>query len=103
MANARRQKLQMKFEELLGTRNVYFQPPSSKQMSYTAIRFSPKVPDVRHANNSIYNKMDCYEVIVIAKSPEDPVNEKIMELPYCSFDRHYNADNLSHDVYTLYY
>lgn len=103
MANARRQKLQTKLEELLGTRNVYFQPPSSIQMNYTAIRYSPKKPDIRYANNLIYSKMNCYELIVIARRPEDPVNEKIMELPYCSFDRHYNADNLSHDVYTLYF
>lgn len=103
MANASRQNLQTKLEELLGTRNVYYQPPASTKMNYTAIRFSIKNMDIRYANNSIYSKMNCYELIVIARRPEDPVIEKIMALPYCSFDRHYDSDNLSHDVFTLYY
>lgn len=103
MANASRQNLQKKLEELLGTKNVYFQPPASTKMEYTAIRFSLKNIDVRHANNAIYSRMNCYEIIVIARRPEDPVNDKIMDLPYCKFDRHYDSDNLSHDVYTLYY
>lgn len=103
MANASRQNLQTKLEELLGSRNVYYQPPASKKMNYTAIRFSTKKIDFRHANNAVYSKLNCYELIVIATRPEDPVIEKIMELPYCSYDRHYDADNLSHDVFTLYY
>lgn len=103
MANASRQNLQKKLEELLGTKNVYFQPPASMKMEYTAIRFSLKNMDVRYANNAIYSRMNCYEIIVIARRPEDPVNDKIMDLPYCKFDRHYDSDNLSHDVYTLYF
>lgn len=103
MANARRQNLQMELEELLGTRNVYFQPPASTQMKYTAIRYSLKKMDARYANNLVYSRMNCYELIVIARRPEDPVIEKILSLPYCTFDRHYDADNLSHDVFTLYY
>lgn len=103
MANESRRNLQTKLEELLGTRNVYYQPPASKKMSYTAIRYSIKKMDKRYANNAVYSKLLCYEIIVIAQSPEDPVIEKIMALPYCTFDRHYDMDNLSHDVFTLYY
>ena len=103
MADVKQTELQAKLEKLLGTRNVYYQPPSSKQMSYTAIRYSLKDMNIRRANNSIYSKMNCYELIVISRQPDDPVNAKIMELPYCSFDRRYNSDNLCHDVYTLYY
>lgn len=103
MANASRQKLQTKLEELLGTKNVYYQPPASTKMEYTAIRFSIKKMDARYANNLVYSRMNCFELIVIARRPEDPVIEKIMALPYCSFDRHYDSDNLSHDVFTLYY
>ena len=33
---ASRLELQSKFEELLGSRNVYYQPPESIKMSYTA-------------------------------------------------------------------
>lgn len=96
-------KLQNKFEELLGTKQVYYQPPESMQMSYPAIRYSKKKPDVRYANDKKYSKMDCYEVIVMDFVPDNPVIEKILELPYTSHDRVYVSDNLNHDVITIFY
>lgn len=100
---ASRLELQSKFEELLGSRNVYYQPPESIKMSYTAIKYSRSDMDVRHADDATYSKMTKYELIVIAKNSDDPVIEKLLELPYCSYDRHYVGDNLHHDVLTLYY
>ena len=99
----RRLELQTLFEELLGSRNVYYQPPESIKMSYTAIKFSRSDIDIRHADDTAYSKMTRYEVTVIAKVPNDPVIDKILDLPYCSYDRHYVSDNLYHDVLTLYY
>ena len=99
----RRLELQTLFEELLGSRNVYYQPPESIKMSYTAIKFSRSDIDIRHADDTAYSKMTRYEVTVIAKVPNDPVIDKILDLPYCSYDRHYVSDNLHHDVLTLYY
>lgn len=96
-------KLQNKFEELLGTKQVYYQPPESIQMSYPAIRYSKKKPDVKYANDKKYSKMDCYEVIVMDFVPDNPVIEKILELPYTSHDRVYVSDNLNHDVITIFY
>lgn len=100
---ASRLTLQSKFEKLLGTRCVYYNSPESVIMGYPAIRFSKKKIDDRYANNKIYSSMNCYEVTVISTIPDDPVNDKIRALPYCSFDRHYTADNLDHDVYTIFY
>lgn len=100
---ASRLELQSKFEELLGSRNVYYQPPESIKMSYTAIKYSISDVDVRHADDTAYSKMTKYELVVIAKKPDDPVIEKLLELPYCSYDRHYVSDNMYHDVLTLYY
>lgn len=100
---ASRQQLQSKLEELLGSRNVYYQPPESIKMQYRAIRYSRKKIDVRHANDAKYSKMNCYELIVIDTKPNDAFVDKLLELPYCSFDRHYVADNLNHDVLTLYF
>lgn len=103
MSEASRLKLQSKFEELLESKCVYYNPPESMKMGYPAIRYSKKSIDVRYANNAKYSMMDCYEVIVISTEPDDPVNEKIMALPYCSFDRPYRAGGLDHNVYTLFY
>lgn len=100
---ANRLDLQSKLESLLGTRNVYYDPPTNIQMQYDAIRYTKKKPDVKHANDHKYKKLNCYEIIVIARKPDHPVIEKILDLPYSSYDRHYPANNLHHDVITLYY
>ena len=103
MANERRLMLQSKLEELLGSKNVYYQPPASKSMEYPAIRYSKSKIVTTFANNAVYSKRDRYEVIVIDRLPDNPVIDALLEMPYCVHDRHYVADNLNHDVLTLYY
>lgn len=100
---ASRLKLQTKLEELLENRNVYYQPPSSIKMSYPAIRYSKTKHNKKYANNKIYLKTNCYEIIVIATRPDIPVIDKLSELPMCNWNRRYIADNLYHDVFELYY
>lgn len=96
-------ELQSLLEELLGSKNVYYQPPESVKMQYDCIRYSKKNISSVYANNMKYLMRDCYELIVIAKRPDNPVIKKLLALPYCSYDRHYVADNLNHDVLTIYY
>lgn len=98
-----RLELQTTLEEILGSRNVYFQPPSSVRMQYPAIVYSRKDIEKRPADDSTYRKLPSYEVILIDKNPDSKYVEKIFDLPYCSFDRHYESDNLNHDVFTLYF
>lgn len=100
---ADRLDLQSILEEMLESRNVYYQPPESTKMQYDAIKYSKKTIMSRYANNAAYSMMDCYELIVIATRPDHPVIKKLLTLPYCSFDRHYVADNLNHDVLTIYF
>lgn len=98
-----RLELQSKLEELLGSKNVYYQPPASVKMKYPAIRYSKAGLRPDYANNSVYRKLTRYEITVIDRTPDNPVIDMLMELPYCSYDRHYVADNLNHDTLTLYY
>ena len=100
---ASRLELQKKLEELLGTKNVYYQPPETVKMIYPAIRYSKSRIETRKAEDSIYLKNTRYEVIVIDPRPDNPVIDKLLELPHCSYDRHYKSDNLNHDALTLYY
>ena len=94
--------LQTKLEELLGSRNVYYQPPESLKMEYPAIRYSRSDIISRNADNKKYSKFNRYEIIVIDKRPDNEVIEKILDLPHTAFDRHYIANNLNHDVITIY-
>lgn len=100
---ANRLELQSLLEELLGSKSVYYQPPESIKMQYPAIRYSKKTISSIYANNAKYSMQDCYELIVISRLPDNPVIKKLLELPYCSYDRSYVADNLNHDVLTIYY
>lgn len=95
--------LQSLLEELLESRNVYYQPPESTKMQYDAIRYSKKTIKSTYANNAKYLMRDCYELIVISRKPDSPVIKKLLALPYCSYDRHYVDDNLNHDVLIIYY
>lgn len=88
---------------ILGTKNCYFQPPSSVRMQYPAIVYSIKDIENRYADDKSYRKLPCYEMILIDKNPDNMFMEKLLDLPYCSFDRHYESDNLNHDVFTIYY
>lgn len=100
---ADRLDLQSLLEELLGSRNVYYDPPESTKMQYPAIRYSKKKINVVRANDTNYLMRDCYELIVISRKPDEPVIKQLLSLPYCSYDRPYTADNLHHDVLTIYY
>lgn len=100
---ATRLELQTKLESLLGSRNVYYQPPASIKMQYPAIRYSLNDIDTQKADNLPYIKTRQYQVIVIDKKPDNPVIDKLLELPLCSYDRHYVSENLNHDVLTLYF
>lgn len=98
-----RLELQTLLEELLGSRNVYYQPPASVQIEYDAIIYSRKIIENRHANDSVYKQDNAYELIAIYKNPDSELPKTISQLSMCSFDRHYTADNLNHDVFTLYW
>ena len=100
---ADRLELHSVLQELLGSSNVYYQPPESIKMQYDAIRYSKKNIVSKYANDRKYSMMDCYDVTVISRLPDNPVIKKLLSLPYCSYDRHYIADNLHHDVLTIYY
>ena len=98
-----RLELQTKLEDLLGSSNVYYQPPSTTKMEYPAIRYSTSKHDKRTANDSTYQLLTRYDITVIDRRPDNPVIQKLLELPYCSYDRWYAADNLNHDTLTLYF
>lgn len=100
---ADRLELQTLFEELQGTGNVYFQPPTGFKMEYPAIVYTRKTWDERFADNSAYIRSSCYEVTVIDPDPDGELALKVKELPHCRHDRNFKADNLNHDVFTLYF
>lgn len=98
-----RLELQTLLESVLGSRNVYYQPPASVRMNYPAIVYFRSNIENDFANDSAYIQSLAYEVIVIDEDPDSNIVMRVSQLPMCRYDRHYTSDNLNHDVFTLYF
>lgn len=95
--------LQNKLEDLLGNRNVYYNPPENLVMKYPCIRYSKQGIDTRYANDKKYKKMNRYDLIVITKQADPEIVDELLELPYSSLGTPYKAENLHHYPITLYH
>lgn len=100
---AQRLELQAILVELLGSPNVYFQPPPTIQMSYPCIVYKRDDENSKFADNLPYSRKKRYQVTVIDRNPDSEIPDKVAQLPSCIFDRFYTAENLNHDVYQLFF
>lgn len=100
---APRLNLQTILEQVLGSRNVYFQPPENLKMSYPAIVYHLNYEWVRHADDMGYFRKKRYQLTVIDRNPDSPIPDRVGSLPLCSFDRWYALNGLNHFVYNLYF
>lgn len=98
-----RLELQNLLESILGSRNVYYQPPESIKIKYPAIIYSRNNIDNNFADDIVYMQNHTYQIIVIDANPDSEIVNKISKLPMCRYNRHYTSDNLNHDVFTLNY
>ena len=99
----RRLKLQNLLKTILGSDNVYFQPPPSVKIKYPCIIFTRNRIDQTKADNIDYIRRVRYTVTLIGSDPESSIVEKLLDIPYCSYDRFFTSDGLNHDVFSLYY
>lgn len=88
---------------ILGSEEVYFQPPATVKLTYPCIIYKRNAADTKFANNKPYMHEKRYQVTVIDKDPDSPIPDKIAALPKCLFDRFFTADNLNHDVFNIYF
>lgn len=98
-----RLKLQALLEHILGSRNVYFQPPATVKMDYPAIVYNREALDSKFAGNKPYSMTKRYEVTVIDRNPDSEIPGRVAALPMSRFSRHFVVDNLNHDIYALYF
>ena len=72
-------------------------------MEYPAIVYSRDNIISVFADNGPYKHKTRYQVTVIDRNPDSDIPMKVGMLPLCSFSRAFVANNLNHDVYTLYF
>lgn len=99
----RRNELHALLTALMGNGNVYFQPPESLKLEYPCIIYNRDRIDIRHADNVPYRHVKRYQITVVDADPDSDIPDKVTMLPSCSFERAFTADNLNHDVFTLYF
>lgn len=95
--------LQKALESILGSSNVYFQPPSNYAISYPCIVYELSDLKKQYASNIPYSQKERYTVTIIDKNPDSRFISSLSKMAYSSFDRHYIADNLHHYVFTIFY
>lgn len=88
-------------KETTGLTHVYYDPPESLFMEYPAIVYSKTNMPARYANNKKYHKSLAFEVKVIAEDPDTYYVDLVHDMRCSRFDRHFIADDLHHDVFTI--
>lgn len=98
-----RLNLQRELEELLGTRNVYFQPPPSMSMKFPCIVYERARLNTQFADNNPYKVDKVYYITYIDTNPDSDMPLKLANLPMCVFQRHYVSDNKYYDQFRKIY
>lgn len=96
-------KLQEVLEEVLGSENVYSQPPPNTVMKYPAIVFKLDDIDNHFADNRPYRQVKRYQLTFISRTPSVDVIDRIAALPLCSYSRYFVAEGLNQHVFNLYF
>ena len=100
----KRTDLQDILENLLGSENVYFQPPESIKLKYPCIIYNLSNVRLDTADNINYKSDKQYAITIIDPDPDTQLPERLINsMNKLLFDRFYTADNLNHYVFTLFY
>lgn len=83
--------------------HCYFEPPADIQLQYPCIVYHHTNDRDDFADDKHYRKSKRYTVTIIDEDPDSEIPDRLKELPYCSSDRNFSVDGLSHFVYTLFY
>lgn len=86
---------------ILGSRNVYFQPPASVSMKYPAIVYSLDGNNHTRADNQRYIPRRRYQVTVIDRDPDSKIPDMVEALPYCRMTTTMIVENLHQFVFSI--
>lgn len=96
-------EVQNLLEEVLGSKNVYFQAPPNTGMKYPCIVYRLNNFHRRDADNEAYILAGRWEIHHMYKSiKNDLTTEMLFAAPYITFDRRLVTDGVYNDYYTIY-
>lgn len=101
--STRREELGWKLKQILGSSNVWYQPPENTKFKYPCILYSLNRIRPTYADNGLYKADKQYTITVIDFDPDSPICDMVATLPMCSFDRRIVVGGLYHSTFTIYY
>lgn len=95
--------LRDKLRDLVGSKNVYFQPPEGTRLSYPCIIYHLSGRKSKYANDDRYKNEIAYDIQIIDEDPDSLLPERLENaFTYASFSRFFVVDNLNHWAYRIY-
>lgn len=82
---------------------LYIQPPAGMHMEYPCITISRETGDTVFADNEVHRHQKRYQLTGIDEDPNSWLYDFLAALPRARHDRSFPADNLNHDVFTLFF
>lgn len=100
---ADRMELQKKLCSILGTNNVYFEPPENIKIDYPCFIYELEIPLNVTANNQSYILFTHYNIVYIDSNPDnDMIKKLIQNFKNISAGNPYTVNNLHHYPFDLY-
>ena len=96
-----RLELHDELEELLGSDNVYYQPPENYKLKYPCIVYELQRIAAAHADDLSYKRNPQYQVTAIYRDPDSDLPDRLLDLRGARLDRTFTSDNLHHVVVIL--
>lgn len=99
----KRLEFDAQLRQILGSNNVYFQPPETMKLQYPCIVYFKTMVPVRYANNSPYIYRQGYTVTYIDKNPDSEVPYIILNtFRLDKIDSFYKSEGLNHTKLTIF-
>lgn len=93
--------LQLLLENVLGSSNVYFDPPESLQVKYPCIIYSLNRIQTEFADNNPYTNKKRYTLTLVDKNPDSVLPDALAMISQCVNESHFVSKNLHHYVYNI--
>ena len=91
-------------KEIMGDKEVYYQPPENVKLTYPCIVFENSTALSQFADNKPYVKTKRYTVTLVTKTADnDFYKDQLMDLSMCTFDREFRNDGIVNTVFNMYY
>lgn len=101
---ANRLQLQKDLVNLLGSKNVYYDPPETIKLQYPCFIYQSDIPYDVKANNRSYMYVKRYSITYVDTNPDNDMTVRLLTtFGHISAGNPYTSDGLHHYPFDIYY